>query len=264
MKLHYLLLIILTLNFGCSSTKTATNIKPQYTEQVESNFDSDFIDYVKTKWEGQEFEKSELPKFNKINAFYKQLSKRDEGILADEFLKVPSSDFLFAHYLDTKLKWNSFNRGTDKKTVDEVISKTLQENPEKNEMLAFYYKTIFASILNNQRNIESYEKNIDFQKLGLNNQESSILFLCAMRHLGNQMSGYSTTNFPDNCFRADLFLTKMPKFNGKLYYEFDLPEFEDFPIKVDKRYPKMSFKERFIPEFESAKTAYMNCLNNKN
>lgn len=264
MKIYYLLLIILTLNFGCSSTKKATNEKSQQSEQVESKFDSDFIDYVKAKWARQDFEKAELPKFDKINAFYEQLNKRNEGILADEFLKVPSSDFLFAHYLDTKLKWNSFNRGLDKQSVDEVISKTLQENPEKNEMLAFYYKTIFTSILNNQRNIEPYEKNIDLEKLGLNNQESSILFLCAMRHLGNQMSSYSTTNFPDNCFRAELFLTKMPKFNGKLYYEFDLPEFDDFPIKVDKRYPKMSFKKRFIPEFENAKADYMKCLNNKN
>ena len=238
--------------------------KSKIPKQAESKFDSDFIDYIKAKWERREYQKSDLPKFKELNAFYEQLSNRNEEILADEYLKVPSSDFLFAHYVDIKLMWNSFNRGTDKLSVNDVISKTLQENPEKSEMLAFYYKTIFASILNNQRNIEPYDKNIDFEKLGLDNQESSILFLCAMRHLGNQMSGYSSTNFPDNCFRADLFLTKIPKFNGKLYYEFDLPKFNDFPIKIDKRYPKVSFKERFIPEFEKAKTDYMKCLNNKN
>ncbi|WP_299684031.1 hypothetical protein [uncultured Dokdonia sp.] len=237
---------------------------PKMNKKADSEFDSDFINYIKAKWERQAYEKTDLPKFKKMNSFYKQLSKRNEGILADEFLKVPDSDFLFAHYLDTKLKWNSFNRGRDKLSVEEVISKTLQENPDKNEMLVFYYKTIFASILNNQRSIEPYEKNIDFKKLELNTQESSILFLCAMRHLGNQMSGYSTGNFPKNCFRADLFLTKMPTFNGKLYYEFDLPEFDDFPIKIDKRYPKVSFKQRFIPEFEKAKADYMKCLNNKN
>lgn len=238
--------------------------KPITPKQSESKIDSDFIDYVKAKWNRQTFEKAELQKFNGINEFYTQLSKRNEEILSDKFLKVPSSDFLFAHYLDIKLKWNSFNRGTDKLSVEQVISKTLEENPEKNEMLAFYYKTIFASILNNQRSIEPYNKNIDFDKLELNNKESSILFLSAMRHLGKQMSGYSSSNFPDNCFRADTFLTKMPKFNGKPYYEFELPEFDDFLIKVDKRYPKVSFKESFIPEFENAKTDYQKCLNNKN
>ncbi len=238
--------------------------KPKTTKQTESQFDSDFVDYVKAKWNQQTFEKAELPKFNEINAFYSQLAKRNKEILSDNFLKVPSSDFLFAHYLDIKLKWNSFNRRTDKLSIEQVISKTLDENPEKNEMLAFYYKTIFTSILNNQRNIKPYEKNIDFEKLGLNKQESSILFLCAMRHLGNQMSGYSSTNFPENCFRADLFLTKMPKFNGKLYYNFDLPEFDDFLIKIDKRYPKVSFKQKFIPEFEKAKKDYIKCVNNKN
>lgn len=254
-----ILFIILIFSFSYSTSQTTVN-----KEQSESKFDSDFIDYIKSKWERQEFEKADLSKFNQINAFYEQLSKRNEGIVADEFLKVPTYDFLFAHYLDTKLNWNSFNRGAEKQTVDEVIAKTLQEEPDKNEMLAFYYMTIFSSILNNQRNIEPYEKNIDFEKLGLNNQESTILFLCAMRHLGNQMSGYSTFKFPDNCFRADLFLTKIPKFNGKLYYEFDLPEFNDFLIEVDKRYPKMSFKQRYIPEFEKAKMDYIKCLNNKN
>jgi hypothetical protein len=238
--------------------------KPKTPKQSESKIDPDFIDYVKAKWNGQTFEKADLPKFNGINEFYTQLGERNEEILSDKFLKVPSSDFLFAHYLDIKLKWNSFNRGADKLSVEEVISKTLQENPEKSEMLAFYYKTIFASILNNQRNIEPYDKNIDFDKLGLDNQEGAILFLCAMRHLGNQMSGYSSGNFPDNCFRADLFLTKMPKFDGKLYYEFELPEFKDFLIKIDKRYPKSSFKQRFFPEFESAKSDYKKCIQNKN
>jgi len=264
MKNTYLLTLILILNLSCTSTKTVTKEKSQNIEQTESEFDSDFVDYIKAKWNRQAFEKSELPKFNRINAFYTQLGKRNEKILSDEFLKVPSSDFLFAHYLDIKLKWNSFNFGADKLSVEEVISNTLQENTEKNEMLAFYYKTIFASILNNQREIEPYDKNIDFSKLELNNQESSILFLCAMRHLGYQMSGYSTSNFPNNCFRAHIFLTKMPKFNGKLYYKFELPEFDDFPIKVDKRYPKVSFKQTFIPKFENAKTDYQNCLNNKN
>lgn len=238
--------------------------KPTTSKQTESKFDPDFVNYVKHKWKRQKYEKADLPKFKELNLFYEQLSKGDENILADEFLKVPNSNFLFAHYLHNKLQWNSFNRGANKLSVEEVISKTQQENPEKDEMLAFYYKTIFANILNNQRNIEPYDKNIDFKKLGLNNQESSILFLCAMRHLGNQMSGYSSTNFPNNCFRANLFLTKIPKFNGKLYYEFDLPEFEDFPIKIDKRYPKFSFKKRFIPEFERAKSDYIKCLNNKN
>ena len=241
MKNIYLLTLILTLTLGCSSTKKITKEKSQNIEVTESEFDSDFLNYVKAKWNRQIFEKAELPKFNEINAFYSQLEKRNEEILADEFLKIPSTDILFAHYLDTKLKWNSFNFGTNKLSVNEVISNTIKENPEKNKMLAFYYKTIFASILNNQRSIEPYNKNIDFDKLELNNEESSILFLSAMRHLGKQMSGYSSSNFPDNCFRADTFLTKMPKFNGKPYYEFELPEFDDFLIKVDKRYPKVSF-----------------------
>ena len=81
-----------------------------------------------------------------------------------------------------------------------------------------------------------------------------------MRHLGNQVTSYSTIRFPENCFRAIEYVENMPKFNDKPFYEFNLPKFEDFKIEVDKREPKMSFKERYLPEFENAKLGIEKCL----
>ena len=108
--------------------------------------------------------------------------------------------------------------------------------------------------------------NIDLNELDLIDEtEKNIVFLCAMRHLGGQITSYcSGPNFPKNCFRGEKFVNNMPKFNGKIFYKFELTEFTDFAIEVDKRYPKMSFKERFIPEFENAKVSYKNCLKEKN
>lgn len=80
-----------------------------------------------------------------------------------------------------------------------------------------------------------------------------------MRHLGSQVTAYSLAKFPKNCFRVKEYVENMPKFNGLPFYKFELPDFQDFEIKVDKRYPKVSFKERYIPEYEKAKIGYKKC-----
>lgn len=243
---------------------SAENLPPTL-EQKNSTFDydPDFVEYIKYMWESKPYEKSTLPKFKQITSFFNQLKITDEGILADEFLKSPDNNILISYYIYTKLKWNSFNSGEEKLSTDEVIANTTTNLADRNEMLAFYYMAIFSHILNNQSTIEPYEKDIDFKKLGLTNQESAILFLSAMRHLGFQISTYAYIKFPDNCYRAEIFLTKIPTFNGKHFFDFTLPEFDDFLIEVDKRYDKVSYKEKFIPHFENAKSSYQKCLDAK-
>jgi hypothetical protein len=88
------------------------------------------------------------------------------------------------------------------------------------------------------------------------------MFLSAMRHLGNQISSYSEK--PENCWRSIEFVKKIPTFNGVTFDKFELTEFQDFKLDVDKRYPKMSFKERYLPEFEKAKLGYKKCLEIEN
>lgn len=223
-------------------------------------YDSHFIDYIAHKWNLEKYEKQNLEKFKRINAFYNQLKIKNEDILTEYHISKPDNNILIANYLDNKLQWNRFNRGNKKLSTKKVIKKSLKNLPNRNEMLAFYYLNIFSHILNNQRTIEPYEKDLDFKKLDLDRQESSIMFLCAMRFLGNQISGYSSTNFPKNCFRANIFLKKIPTFNGKIYSDFELPDFNDFLIEVDKRYPKVSFKEHYIPIFEKSKEDFTKCI----
>ena len=253
----------LLLDMKIISINNSNNTKDGNTIQ-KFEFDIDFVEFIKNKWNLIKYEKSNLPKFNRLKAFHSQLKRGNENILFDYFMENPDNNLLLAEYLNTKLKWNMFNPENERLTTEMVIEKNLYDLPERNEMLAFYYKTIFVNLLNHQGNIKPYEKNLDFNKLGLNETEGAILFLTAMRHLGNQISSYSKHNFPDNCFRADLFIEKMPTFNGNVYYEFELPNFKDFEIEIDKRYPKISFKKYFILEFENAKIDYMKCLNSKN
>ena len=259
-KYLYILTTLIIAISSCKAKKEISN-KTKLESQPSLKYDKDYVDYVKQKWEKTNIVDVENPKFNFQESFRKTLSKRDESILSNDFLVKPSSNDLLAHYIDNKLQWNSFNRGNDKKKTKEVIQATLSESPTENEMLAFYYKSIFAHILNNQRNIEPYEKNIELGKLNLNETQQTILFLSAMKMLGGQIYSYSNARFPENCHRQHTFMKKIPSFNGMEFYEYSLTDYQDFKLKVDKRYPKQSFKENYEPDFYQAIEGYEKCKN---
>ncbi len=254
MKISILAILFLSINsvFGQKESVEYNEIIPEYIISIwENNGTSS----------NAKFESTDL---NQIKAFFAELSKRENNITSNDFLKKPTDNTLVAHYLNTKLKWNSFNGphvGLKKESTKKVVKSSLKNLPDRNELLAFYYSSIFIDILNKQKPMNLSDTNIDLENLNLDNDtEKAILFLTAMRHVGNQVTSYAIIRFPDNCFRAIEYVENMPKFNGKPFNEFDLPEFEDFKIEVDKRKPKMSFKERYIPEFENAKLAIEKCL----
>ncbi len=262
MRIKYTLNIIagLLLIVSCSTQKQQINNVEQPNQITNESFkyDKDFLKYIEAKWDRKTYEKEHLPKFDFLKAHAKQLKIKDESILSKKFMTKPSTDNLIALYVNRKLGWNSFNFEGSKSSTREVIGKELENPPTEEEMLAFYYSTIFIHILNNQRNISPYELNLDFKELGLNEKEGTIMFLSAMRHLGSQISSYSEKS--ENCWRAIEFVKKIPTFNGVTFDNFELAKFEDFKLDVDKRYPKMSFKERYIPEFEKAKLGFKKCL----
>ncbi|TMU50995.1 hypothetical protein [Flagellimonas algicola] len=226
--------------------------------------------YILTLWENKgaannaEFQIEEL---DELKSFLHELSKRKNHIASPKFLTKPTYNTMVGHYLALKLKWNSFNGphvGLKRLKPSKVIGKALNNLPSKRELLAHYYLSISSDILNKQKPMDLRSLNIDFNALNLiNDTEKAILFLCLMRHMGGQVRSYSLTRFPDNCFRAKTYVENMPLFNGKEFFQFELPKFEDFKIEVDKRYPKMSFKERYLPEFEQAKLGYKKCLSNE-
>ena len=255
---------ILICFLSCAIQNQKTN-KAEQTIQTTNQtleYDPDFPKYVEAKWERKPFEKENLPKFDFIKSFSEQLNIKDESILSKKFMSKPSINNLLAHYLNRKLGWNSFETGHKKLSTREVIRTELEDPPSEEEMLAFYYGTIFIHILNNQRNISPYKLDLNFAELGLNETEGAIMFLSAMRHLGFQVTAYSKK--PENCFRAMEFVKKMPTFNGVTFDKFELYEFEDFKLTVDKRYPKKSFKKRYLPDFESAKLGYRKCIGIEN
>lgn len=247
-----LLLLVTTITFGQDKDITYNELVPEY---------------VLAFWKNNGAANSEafdIEALEELKSFLNELRKKDNQIASINYFTKPSENTLVGHYLYKKLKWNSFNGphvGIKKLKPKKVVSKELEKLPTKEELLAHYYLSMSSDILNKQKPMNLKTLNIDFDNLNLDNDtEKAILFLCLMRHMGAQVSSYAMTRFPNNCFRAKTYVENMPTFNGKAFHEFELPEFDDFKIEVDKRYPKGSFKKRYLPEFENAKAGYDKCL----
>jgi len=229
-------------------------------------------EYVLAAWKndgGANDPKFNIDELEHYKEVYNEFSKRQNQIIAKKFLNKPSDNTLVAHYLNIKLKWNSFNGshvGLKKLKNEKVVANEIKNIPSRYELLTFYYLSIFSDVLNKHKPMNLESLNIDLDDINLiNDNEKAIVFLSAMRHLGGQVNSFSTTHFPDNCFRAKEYIENMPKFNGKSFLDFELPDFQDFEVEVDKRYPKTSFKKRYMPDFENAKLNYSKCLEvNKN
>lgn len=221
------------------------------------NYDSDFVKFVVADGLTNEFKGQD--KFVLLNSFAKMYKINDESLLTSEYMKKPNDNTLLSLYLGRKIAWNSFNRGLTKRSSKAIVYDELENFPSKQELLAFYYSEIFIQVLNNQRSISPNEINLDYDSLGLSKLEGDIMFLSAMRHCGSQIQSYSNLRFPDNCHKAMEFESKLPMFDGKRFYEYELAEFDDFLIDVDKNYPKMSFKERYLTEYEGAVLGFRKC-----
>lgn len=220
-------------------------------------YDVDFIKYVAEEIADEDFKNQ--TKFKLLNSFGLMFKIDDEALLLSDYMIKPTNNELLALYLKRKIGWNSFNRGGSKKSRKAVIYDELIDFPNTNELLSFYYSEIFIQILNKKNSYSPHQINLNYEKLNLTKAEGDIMFLTAMRHCGSQINSFSEARFPDNCFRQTSFVSKLPKFNGMSFDEYQLDAFDDFLIHVDKRHPKISFKERYLPEFEGAKSAYTKC-----
>jgi len=252
-----ILLIIISLNFqSCAQNENWQELLTNKDSPIHQ-YDIDFVKYVAEEEIDEVFKNQE--KFNFLNSFRSMYQINDESLLESDYMIKPNKNDLLALYLKRKLGWNSFNRGIYKKSKQAVVFTELTNFPSPNELLSFYYSEIFIQVLNKKDTYYPNEINLDYERLKLTKEQGDIMFLTAMRHCGSQINSFSEARFPDNCFRQTSFISKLPKFNGSSFDEYQLSEFDDFLIHIDKRFPKTSFKEKYIPEFEEAKSGYIKC-----
>ncbi|MGM1057463.1 MAG: hypothetical protein ACQEWG_16375 [Bacteroidota bacterium] len=255
---NYIPIILLLISFSFQSCAQNENWEEHlnHKESAIHQFDIDFIRYAIDEELEDGFKDQE--KFKFLNSFSSMYAIKDESLLKSGFMNRPNNDELLSLYLRRKIGWNT------KQTNRAVVYKELEIFPSIEELLAFYYSGIFIQVLNNQKTFNPNGIDLNFNSLGLNKLEGDIMFLSAMRHCGSQIQSYSDGRFPETCHRAIEFVLKLPTFNGKSFEHYKLSSFDDFLIHVDKRYPKMSFKERYLPDYEGAKAGYLKCQNVEN
>ena len=238
-----------------NSNQLSQESQYSYEDINSSEYDVDYFHFLESNWSKNSSDLFSKEKFNFIDSFFDQLEITNSGILDEKFLTKPGKNDLIAIYLNRRLIWNSYKPSWSKKHPKDIIVEQLLEQPSENERLANYYELIFIHILNNQEHVKPRVINLEFDKLKLNATEGAILFLAAMKYLGNQMYLYSKN--PENCFRAIKLERQIPLFNGKKFYEFELPKFNDF--KYSRSKSKVSFKKWSIPEFQRAIAGYNKC-----
>lgn len=72
-----------------------------------------------------------------ITAFFKEIRKKENNILSENFLKKLSDNTLVAYYLHVKLMWNSGD-GPARPKDDVVVAKALRDLPNRYTLLSCY------------------------------------------------------------------------------------------------------------------------------
>src|SRR5690554_3209238 len=87
-------------------------INSVFGQNKEIEYNEIIPEYIIAVWEkngtenNPEFNVSEL---SQIKEFFTELRKNPNKITSHQFLTKPTDNTLVAHYINTKLKWNSFN-----------------------------------------------------------------------------------------------------------------------------------------------------------
>ena len=123
MKISILTILFLSINsvFGQNKSVGYNEIIPEYIISIWEN--------NKTSSDSK-FDSTDL---NETKTFFSELSKRENAITSNQFLKKPSDNTLVANYLNTKLKWNSFNGphvGLKKESTKKVVENSLKKLPQ--------------------------------------------------------------------------------------------------------------------------------------
>ena len=128
MKITILAILFLSINsvFGQNKEVEYNEIIPEYIIAVwENNGTSNNSEF-------------NAPELNQIKEFFVELSKKQNNITSNQFLNKPTDNTLVAHYLNTKLKWNSFNGphvGLKKLSTKKVVKNSIKNLPTRNELL---------------------------------------------------------------------------------------------------------------------------------
>ena len=101
--------------------------------------------------------------------------------------------------------------------------------------------------------------NLDFNALDLKTPiEKAIFYYNSVYAFGTKymMQARSKTN---PCQRAQNYLRMMPKYEGKIFAEYEIEPFQDFKVNIANNKKDASFLKHFTASYNNAMATYRKC-----
>lgn len=180
--------------------------------------------------------------------FILELIKPNNKTLSEKFLKKPNLKTLKSVFIIINLNYNMFN--TKPENNEQIIKKINAENISEEELLVKYYGTLIGNLVNKIETIDFSKINFNFRDLNLTTKtEKGIFFLIVMERLGGYYWANEYLSDLENSDDIKNIIKRYPKFDNKLYFEYNDFDFDDFLITVDVGKPKSSFKNYFLKDY---------------
>ncbi len=183
---------------------------------------------------------------NLMNAllFVKEVTKTNNKILSDKFLKLPDTTTLRVIYMIDALHQNPhLNQPIDpSKLIDSLFNATIPFN----FLVDQYYQTIFTSNSNKNQPFDMSNVNFKMSEYGLSEEQKAFFYLRCMDICGSQIYGYMNIVNPPNTKKALDYINKFPTFDGLAYYQYTNLNFDDFQMEILNNKGLQSYKKHFI------------------
>ncbi|MES2764744.1 MAG: hypothetical protein V4642_02675 [Bacteroidota bacterium] len=212
---------------------------------------------------GEQFKKSveelRTPALNHIIDALIAIGQDDEKLLTKQFLVKPDAKELKYWYVLREIHYN--NQKKDSARPNNIVAKEiLEQEIDERWLLDNYYYRIRSGIgkIFNTKDLSGFNFSLD--DYGLKDEtEKAILFFAITEALAGR---FKVLHMMKNYDKLLEFSNKLPKINGRPYYEYTLFSFKDFEwIGYNKI---ESYKERYIGNLYSVLNGHLAALSEKN
>lgn len=201
---------------------------------------------LNTNARGEKFAKSldalRTPKLNPIIDVFISVGKGDKTILEHQFLERPNDEELMLWYVIREIHYNRINKKNTPKPNLVVANDILKSQIDSRWLLDNYYYRIHGGIANLFNEADLSEFNFDIENLGFkDNTEKAIFYFNMMESLAG--GRFKVLQMMKNNKKIIEFSDRLPKFNGKDYYNyknFDFDDFEWIGYDESKRYKEVN------------------------
>ena len=208
----------------------------------------------------KDFEKYNNTELENTANFIKEALTNDNNLMTEKFLIRPDNKDLKYIYIVEHINYNV--RKDNPEDNDQLIKELNDKDISDNELVDTYYSMLFDGYGNKIKPYDLSGVNFELNKYGLKNDtEKGIFFLQSMNFNGTTIWGYINIPKPPRYEKAFELISRFPKYNGSLYYQYLDLSFPDFKISIELDKKPQSYKEYYINKYYETLLNHLSCLN---